>query len=167
MKSVLRKRFKRELTHEFGKYAVIFLFLAGVIGFVSGFLVSSDSMLKTYHEGKEKYQLEDGNFTLTNAAADTVLSAVEKENLKVYEKLYLRENTDDFTSHLRIYKNRTEGDLVCLMSGKMPAAVQEIALDRMYATYNKVKVGDIIKISGKELKVSGFVVIFFSSKESA
>ena len=45
MKNPLRKRLLRELVSEFGKYLVIFLFMAVTIGFVSGFLVAGDSMI--------------------------------------------------------------------------------------------------------------------------
>ena len=43
---------------------------------------------------------------------------------------------------MRIYQERTDMNLVCLMSGGMPAAKNEIAIDRMYADNNKLKVGD-------------------------
>ena len=40
----LNKRFLRELKSEAGKYIVLFVFIAGVIALVSGFLVASGSM---------------------------------------------------------------------------------------------------------------------------
>ena len=46
-------------------------------------------------------------------------------------------------------------NLVCLMSGAMPAAKNEIAIDRMYADNNKLKVGDKLEIAGEELAVTG------------
>ena len=50
-------------------------------------------------------------------------------------------------------------DLVCLMEGKMPAAKDEIAIDRMYADNNSLKVGDKLQIEGKELLVTGLVAL--------
>ncbi len=38
-------------------------------------------------------------------------------------------------------------------------ADNEIALDRMYAQNAKIKIGDTIKLAGKELKVTGFVAV--------
>ena len=55
MRNPLIKRLPRELKSEFGKYLVIFLFFILVIGFVSGFLVTSGSMQVAYHDGFEKY----------------------------------------------------------------------------------------------------------------
>ena len=46
-----------------------------------------------------------------------------------------------------------------LMSGGMPAAKNEIAIDRMYADNNKLKVGDKLKIAGEELTVTGLVAL--------
>ena len=54
----LNKRFLREA----GKYIVLFVFIAGVIALVSGFLVASGSMSQAYDESFEKYNIEDGNF---------------------------------------------------------------------------------------------------------
>ena len=69
-RNVLKKRFFRELKREFGKYLVIFLFLVGSIGFVSGFLVASNSMLAAYDESFTKYRVEDGNFELSAPAGE-------------------------------------------------------------------------------------------------
>ena len=41
-------------------------------------------------------------------------------------------------STLRIFKNREEVNKVCLMKGKMPKEIGEIAIDRMYADNNKL-----------------------------
>ena len=46
----LNKRFLRELKSEAGKYIVLFVFIAGVIALVSGFLVASGSMSQAYDE---------------------------------------------------------------------------------------------------------------------
>ncbi|MBR6599695.1 MAG: hypothetical protein IKK88_05285 [Oscillospiraceae bacterium] len=46
MKSPLSKRHLRELKSDAGKYIVIFVFMIIVIGFVSGFMVASGSLMK-------------------------------------------------------------------------------------------------------------------------
>ena len=57
MKNPLNKRLPRELKSEFGKYLVLFIFLAGMIALVSGFLVADGSMLKAYEQSFEKYNI--------------------------------------------------------------------------------------------------------------
>ena len=73
MKNPLNKRLPRELKSEIGKYLVLFLFLAGMISIVSGFLVANRSMIITYDESFDKYNIEDGNFELYAQANDALL----------------------------------------------------------------------------------------------
>ena len=152
MKNPLWKRLPRELKSDFGKYIVIFLFMTLTIGFVSGFLVADDSMLAAYDEGFEKYNIEHGNFTLSSKASESDLKKIEKNGkVRICENFYRDEATDaDLDGNeeetMRIYQERTDMNLVCLMSGGMPAAKNEIAIDRMYADNNKLKVGDKLKI---------------------
>ena len=54
MKNPLNKRLPREIRGDFGKYLVIFLLLVLCIGFISGFLVADNSMIRAYNEGFEK-----------------------------------------------------------------------------------------------------------------
>ena len=152
MKSPLRKRIPRELKTDFGKYLVIFLFLTATIGFVSGFLVAGNSMIKAYDESFEKYNIEDGNFELMEEADDTLLSELEKEGVTIYENYYLEETVTgkENESTLRIFKPRNEVDKVCLMDGEMPQKDDEVAIDRMYADNNSLKVGDTIKVGGEK-----------------
>ena len=89
MKNPLRKRFLRELKQDFGKYAVIFLFITLTIGFISGFLVADNSMTHAYDESFEKYNIEDGNFELEQKADAVLLKKVESENdVVLYENFY-------------------------------------------------------------------------------
>ena len=165
MKNPLWKRLPRELKSDFGKYIVIFLFLTLTIGFVSGFLVADDSMLAAYDEGFEKYNIEHGNFTFSSKASENDLKKIEKNGkVRICENFYRDEPVDsDLDGNeegtMRIYQDRTDMNLVCLMSGAMPSAKNEIAIDRMYADNNKLKVGDKLKIAGEELTVTGFVAL--------
>lgn len=65
MKNPLNKRWLRDLKSDIGKYLVIFILLALTIGFVSGFLVADNSMIIAYNDSFAKYNIEDGNFTLS------------------------------------------------------------------------------------------------------
>ena len=165
MKNPLWKRLPRELKSDFGKYIVIFLFMTLTIGFVSGFLVADDSMLAAYDESFEKYNIEHGNFTLSSRIEDSTISKIEeKGKVHICENFYRDEAVDadldgETEGTMRIYQERTDMDLVCLMEGKMPAAKDEIAIDRMYADNNSLKVGDKLQIEGKELLVTGLVAL--------
>lgn len=158
MKSPLRKRLLRELKEEIGKYLVVFLLMTLTIGFVSGFLVADGSMLIAYEDGFEKYQIEDGNFCTTGPIYQDQKEEIEQNGVTLYENFYLEEALDNKTT-MRIFKERTQVDLVCLMEGEMPQSVNEIAIDRMYADNNNLSVGDTLQSKEKEWTVSGLVAL--------
>lgn len=143
MKNPLRKRLLRELKSEIGKYLVIFLLLVCSIGFVSGFLVADGSMIIAYHEGFEKYNIEDGNFRLAKEANRAQKKAIQELGVTLYDNFYVEEPLTNGTT-LRIFENRKEVNKVCLMDGKMPETDGEIAIDRMYAENNGIRIGDEI-----------------------
>lgn len=159
MKNPLMKRLPKEFKSEFMKYVVLFIFLTSVIGFISGFFVASNSLMAAYEEGFEKYNIEDGNFELFSKAEKTLLEAIEKDHVSIYENFYIERETDKIDSTLRIYKNRNKINKVCLMEGKLPKKDTEIALDRMYADNNNLSVGDTLSIDGRKLKISGLVAL--------
>ncbi|MDO4555768.1 MAG: ABC transporter permease [Lachnospiraceae bacterium] len=158
MKNPLRKRFLRELKSEFGKYVVIFLLLTGSIGFVSGFLVADGSMIIAYQESFQKYNIEDGNFKLSDKANKSKRKAIESHGITLYDNFYVEEALTN-ESTLRIYKIRDEINKACLMEGRMPKTKEEIAIDRMYAQNNQINIGDKIKSKDRTYQVTGLVAL--------
>ena len=168
MRNPLNKRFLRELKGELAKYIVIFVFMTAVIGLISGFLIADGSMYDTYNKSFEKYNIEDGNFELYSKADESVIDKLEKENVTIYENFYKEENVvrhnnikndEDSQSTLRFYVNREEIDKVDLMEGSLPEDINEIAIDRMYAVNNDIKVQDTLTVGSRILKVTGLVAL--------
>ena len=164
----MNKRFLRELKGELAKYIVIFVFMTAVIGLISGFLIADGSMYDTYNKSFEKYNIEDGNFELYSKADESVIDKLEKENVTIYENFYKEEivvrhnnikNDEDSQSTLRFYVNREEVDKVDLMEGSLPEDINEIAIDRMYAENNDIKVQDTLTVGSRILKVTGLVAL--------
>ena len=158
MKNPLRKRLPRELKSELGKYLVVFLLMIATIGLVSGFLVADGSMLIAYNESFDKYNVEDGNFSTGEKVYRGQKEAIEELGVKVYENYYIEDALTN-GSTMRFFKNRTEVDKVCLMDGEMPEKTGEIAVDRMYADNNNLKVGDTLSDGKKEWKITGLVAL--------
>lgn len=154
----LIRRIPRELKDEIGKFIALFLFLTTTIGFVSGFLVADDSMKQTYDQSFNKYNIENGNFTTYNKLDKETISSLEKENLKIYP-LFYKELTEHKGNTFRIYKNRKTINLPCIMEGELPKKSKEIALDRLHAENNNIKIGDEIEFKNIKYKVSGFVAL--------
>ncbi|MBQ8982015.1 MAG: ABC transporter permease, partial [Lachnospiraceae bacterium] len=159
MKNPLRKRLLPELKGELGKYLALFVMFTLFIGLISGFLVADGSMIKAYNEGFTKYNIEDGHFR-----TDKPLNKAQRKNITelgvtIYDLLYVEERmTND--SNMRIYPDRSEVNLVCLMEGELPTGTDEIAVDRMYADNNKLVVGDTLENEeGRIYKISGLVAL--------
>ena len=152
----LRRRFLRELKGEFGKYAVIFVLLVLTIGLISGFLVADGSMIIAYRESFEKYNIEDGNFRTDEEISKSNRRDIEDLGITLYDNYYIekgsgRENT------LRIFRDREQVNLLCLMKGQAPQNPGEMVLDRMYADNNGIAVGDSVRFGLEEYKVTGLV----------
>lgn len=158
MKSPLRKRIPRELQAEFGKYLVVLILMISTIGFVSGFLVADGSMLQAYNEGFEKYNIEDGNFRVKKELTSSRKKDISAHNVTLYENFYIEQAVDN-GSTMRFFKNRKDVNKVCLMKGKLPTTIDEIAIDRMYADNNHISVGDVLTSGGKRWTVTGLVAL--------
>lgn len=157
-KNPLRKRLLREMKTELGKYIVIFILLVTTIGFVSGFLVADNSMLLAYNEGFEKYNIEDGHFITEKQMNRAQLKSAAESGNALYEMYYVEEALDN-GSTMRIYKMRDEVNGICLMEGALPVQTDEIAIDRMYAENNSLKIGDTIQNAKKTWKITGLVAL--------
>lgn len=158
MKNPLNKRLLREIRGDFGKYLVIFLLLVLCIGFISGFLVADNSMIKAYNDGFEKYNIENGHFLTERKMNKAQIKAVEENGISLYEQFYVEQEAD-IGAKLRIYQNRTEVNTVCLMQGAFPETDREIALDRMFADNQELSVGDSIRLAQKEYTITGLVAL--------
>ncbi|MCR5082125.1 MAG: ABC transporter permease [Parasporobacterium sp.] len=162
MRNVLRKRVGREIKAEWKKYLALFVLLTLTIGFVSGVFVANGSMEATAKNAYENYNIEDGNFTFKDKATDDLIASIEKEGIKTYEQFY-KSAEEDFNldgkkdAKVRVFKIRQEVNLACVMEGEMPDEINEIAIDRMHADNNGIKVGDDININGKSMKVTALV----------
>mgnify|MGYP001631959086 FL=1 len=168
MKNPLIKRLPREFAGEIAKYIVIFIFMTAVIGLISGFLIADGSMLDTYNKSFDKYNIENGNFELYPKADDKLIDRLEEENVTIYENFYKEETvkvhnneklSEDDQSVIRFYINRKDIDKVDVMEGRLAEDINEIAIDRMYAVNNNIKVGETINAGGRILKVTGYVAL--------
>lgn len=159
MKNPLYKRLPRELKSDMGKYLVIFLFVAGVISLISGFLVADNSLIAAYNEGFTKYNMEDGNFELYMEAEDELIKTLEKEGVTIYDSRYVNEALQPGDKTMRVYKNRDEINLACVMEGRLAETAEEIAIDRMFADNNDYHVGDQINVGKRSLTIVGLVAL--------
>ena len=136
----------------------IFLLLVITIGFVSGFLVADGSMIKAYTEGIDNYNTENGHFRTSEKMNDAQIQSVEENGIRIYNNFYLEQDLTN-GSTMRIFANREQVNLACLMEGEFPKAANEIVIDRMYADNNKISIGDTLKSDTQSWKVTGFIAL--------
>lgn len=150
----LRRRYLRELWGQFGKYAVIFVLLVFTIGLISGFLVADGSMIIAYNDSFEKYNIEDGNFRTDEEISRSNRRDIEGYGIKLYDNFYIEKGTGEENT-MRIFQDRDQVNLLCLMEGQAPQNPGDMVLDRMYADNNGISVGDSVRFGSREFKVTG------------
>lgn len=164
MKNPLKKRILREFIGDFSKYAAVFLFMTATIGFVSGFLVASGSMVITYDESFERYNIEDGHFVIREEAGEELLSRIEKEDVTLYEDYYQevpakmqKDASKEFT--VRLYGERSEVNKTCLLDGTLPDSDNQVALDRLFMKNNGIVLGDNLQLYNQLYEIVGVVAL--------
>ncbi|SFD69930.1 putative ABC transport system permease protein [Sharpea azabuensis] len=145
--------FKRDLT----KYIVTFLILVVAISIGSGMLVASDSLLYAYHESFQLNYIEDGYFETVSALSQKKLKALAYQKTTYYENFYHDESCGEKT--IRLFKNRTQVDLVSVMQGRLPQKNNEIAIDRLFALNNHYQIGDTITGQHGTYTICGLVAL--------
>ncbi len=161
MKNPLNKRLFRELRADIGKYMVIFIVMVIIIGEGSGFLVAANGLLKAYNDSFGKYNVEDGNFSVSEKLSKSTINSIEnneKVNIKIYENFYV-EGDSYKGSTLRLFKVRKDINRASILSGRLPKEDNEVAIDRMYADNNRISLQDEIPYEGKKYKVTGLIAL--------
>lgn len=159
MKNPLKKRIPQELKQDIGKYIIIFAFIIMLISLISGFLVAGNSMMVAYDEGFDKYKIENGHFTFDKKPVENMLTQIEeKADVSLYDLSYIN-TTDKNDKKYRIYRVRDKINLQCIMDGKLPVKENEIAVDRLFAENNDLKIGDTISLKECDVVITGVVAL--------
>ena len=58
------------------------------VGFVSGFLVADNSMIKAYNDGFETYHIEHGHFRVRNELSQAQIKLINRAGASVYKLFY-------------------------------------------------------------------------------
>ncbi len=158
MKNPLTRRIPREFKQDVFKYLVIFAFMVMLIGLVSGFVVADDGFEYIYNNGFTEQKIEDGHLAFNRELEPSVIQKIESQGeLTLYPYFYFEEDLSDTDKTIRVYSTERELNFLSILSGELPSDNHEIALDRMFADNNKIKVGDIITLKHKDLKVTGLI----------
>lgn len=160
MRNPLTKRIPKELAKDAAKYIAIFIMMVLLISMCSGMRVGNESLKAAYYDSFETYNIEDGHIVFDKPIPDQLRASLEdKTGMKLYDSFYFDDTMAETGADIRVYKQSAAVNKPCLLSGEFPAADSEIAIDRVFAKNNDIKVGDRIVLGGKELTVTGFVAL--------
>ncbi len=167
MASPLRKRFPREMRNNLGKYLGIFLLMSVTIALTSGFLTAAHSISVIIDDIPTTYHVEDGRFTTAFEATDAQLDAArdaaeDAGGIDLFANWSINadctaESNDGRDCTLRTYVHRTDVDLAAYAEGRVPEAADEVAVDRVFAQNNDVRVGDAVTLNGRSFTVCGIM----------
>ena len=134
--------------------------------------IDADDIKEAYRSGNYKENLKKLYEDADKRARENYENAVGDYELddpyfrpvpvKLFENF--RKDTDEDIdldgtrdSGVRVYINRDDINLYCLMDGKDATNENEIVIDRMHADNNGIKTGDKINIGGADFTVTGLV----------
>lgn len=158
IRNPLMKRVGRDFRQDIGKNLAIFVFITAIIAFISGFLVTDNSVKRAYDESFDKYNIEDGNFEVKEELTEELEKQLEAEGISLYKNYYVEK--ENFSKNLvRIFINRKEVDRASILKGELPEHKGEIAIDRLYAVKNNIEIGKEVEIGGDTYTVTGFVAL--------
>lgn len=160
MKNPLTKRLPREAKNDASKYIAIFIMMVLLISICSGMRVGNESLKAAYEESFELYKIEDGHITFNKELSEELKEALEEQmELSFYENFYFEEDALENGATIRVYQQTDERNTPCLLEGKLPEKETEIAIDRVFAINNEIKLGDTLTLNNKELMVSGMIAL--------
>ncbi len=99
--------------------------------------------------------IEDAEFATYLPISDEHIKELEKEfSVNIEPQYYGNVETDDTT--VRVFKKTKEINLYSVTEGEDIKSNDEVIISEGYAVYNKVAIGDSIKIGDKKYTVTGF-----------
>ncbi|PJI07729.1 MULTISPECIES: ABC transporter permease [Clostridium] len=156
MRNPLNKRLIRDLKHNAGRYIAVAVIMIASVAMLSGFLSTADGIKEAFENNRVNCKVENGLFTSYFKIPKETITKTEKLGANIYENYYSNEPILKSTK-LRIYESKKDIDIPTVIEGRLPEGKYEIALDRLFARNNSLKVGDKLKIKGKYYKITGTI----------
>lgn len=116
---------------------------------------ADENVDKEYEKLNRKFDLKNPNFKETPVR----IYELFYKNVSEYRPKDDQGEANVKNGKIRVYKIRDEINIQSIMAGQIPVKEDEIAIDRMHAENTNLKVGDKIKVGGKEFKIVGLIAI--------
>lgn len=154
MQKVLLRRIIRDFRQNLFRYiALAALIILGMYLIVS-MVAAADTIIIGTEKNWEKNKIEDGQFSVFVPLSNQEEQEIRDEGV-VLEKMFYMDFEMNDSSILRIFKNRTEINLVELDEGRLAEAEAEIVLEKRYCAEHGIALGNKIKIADNTYIVTG------------
>ena len=159
--SPLSKRLPREFRSNLGKWLGIIVLLVLTISLVAGFLMAATSIHQILDASDATYDIEDARLTCSFKMGDDAVQTVESHGVDVYENfsydvaLIAHDSSAEMSA--RVHKVRQAVDRAAYFEGTAPTSADQIALDRVFCSNHGIRVGDVVRVAGHDMTVSGIM----------
>ena len=150
----LNKRYLRNIKENLSFYIASSVLTVVALLLFYLFYIAGSGIKKYGDEFFEKYNLEDATFTTYLEIPDEKISGIEdKYNVTFEKEHFININEDDYK--VRVFKANKKIDLYEIVDGEDVSKDDEIVISKGYAVSQNIKIGDKVKIKGKEYTVTG------------
>lgn len=154
MNRILRKRLPRELKKDFWRWLALFLMTVMGMAVVVSVAGGAENIIAGSRKCAEANQVEDGEFTTF-----LPLTEEQEERLRgmgvILERKFFTDVKQGDGSVLRVMRNREEINLIAVDQGRTARKDGEVLLEKRYSEEHDYRVGDRIRIQGKEFEIVG------------
>ena len=154
MNKVLRKRLLRELKSNFARYAALVLLIVFGMYVIVAVVSSVDTIIVRSDEHGEMNRVEDGQFGVFIPLTDEQENQITDMGVTLERHFSIDVFAGD-GSKLRVFKNRSDIDLVELDSGRYAEKMNEAVAEKRYCEEHSLAVGDRLTAGGIEFEIVG------------
>ncbi|GFZ30865.1 peptide ABC transporter permease [Clostridium zeae] len=152
---LINKRNIRDLRKNFIRHFGIFIFILISSMVMVGISSSIDSVISTVSNLFVQSNVEDGYFESTKPLSNKTLDEISVSGINIEDESYQDEKNDN-GKVLRIFRNRSEINLLKLIQGRDALKSGEIVLSRGFAENNNYNIGEKIKVKDKDYLIVGY-----------
>ena len=153
----LNKRYKRSIGKNLSFYVSIILLTALVtcmhVAFDSSYGVQQESFDKLVDEAR----LEDAEF-VTMMPLEDIEKIEDEYDVELEKQDYIDINVDGSEAEVRVFANDNEINKIRIQEGSDISSDNDILLSGLFMDRQGIKIGDKVKLGGKEYNVFGKVI---------
>lgn len=154
MNRVLRKRLGRELKTNFARYLALVLLIVMGMYIIVSVVASADTIIDGTAEHGKQNKVEDGQFGVFIPLTDEQEKEITDKGITLEQHFSIDVTAKD-GSKLRVFRKRSDIDLIELDSGRLAEKKGEAVVEKRYSEEHSLSVGDKLTAGGVEFEIVG------------